>query len=255
MNGVVALIQKEWRINLDTPQGYVISIAFLLVSGFFFSSNLFLNGVADMRHWFGVLPMLYIFFIPAMAMRLLADELHDGTFELLATMPVRTVDIILGKYLSLLLHASLLLALTLIYPLTLSLLGDIDVGSTFAAYLAAWLLGALFAAVCLYASSLTSHATIAYIIGLMMLLVIYLATQVAPTLPVALQDLIVWLGPVNHYFYMVRGVVGFEDITLFVSLTVMFLSLSWFELERRGWRLRWLLLIYVKHCRKKRGRH
>ena len=236
MNVMIALCQKEWRISMDTPQGYVVSIAFLLASGFFFGSNLFLNGQADMRHWFAVLPMLYIFFIPAMSMRLLADELHDGTYELLATMPTRTWDIVLGKYFSLLGHITFLLGLTLLYPLTLSLLGDVDAGLMMSSYLAAWLLAASFAAICLYASSLTSHAMIAYIVGLILLLIIFLITQVAPTLSPALQDLIMLVGPINHYHHLLRGVVSLDDVMVFVVLIVGFLSLSWFDLERRRWR-------------------
>ena len=236
MSAMMALCQKEWRISLDTPQGYVVSIAFLLASGFFFGSSLFLNGQADMRHWFAVLPLLYIFFIPAMSMRLLADELHDGTYELLSTMPTRTIDIVLGKYLSLLGHITFLLALTWLYPLTLSLLGNLDMGIVFSSYLAAWLLAALFAAMCLYASSLTQHAMIAYIVGLILLLVVFLMTQASPTLPIVLQDWVALLGPINHYQQMLRGVVSLADVMLFISFTVIFLSLTWFALERRRWR-------------------
>jgi len=236
MSAMMALCQKEWRISLDTPQGYVVSIAFLLASGFFFGSSLFLNGQADMRHWFAVLPLLYIFFIPAMSMRLLADELHDGTYELLSTMPTRTIDIVLGKYLSLLGHITFLLALTWLYPLTLSLLGNLDMGIVLSSYLTAWLLAALFSAMCLYASSLTKHAMIAYIVGLILLLVVFLITQASPTLPIVVQDWIALLGPINHYQQMLRGVVSLADVMLFISLTVIFLSLTWFALERRRWR-------------------
>ncbi len=236
MSAMIALCQKEWRISLDTPQGYVVSIAFLLASGFFFGSNLFLSGQAEMRGWFAVLPMLFIFFIPAMTMRLLADELHDGTYELLATMPTRTIDIVLGKYLSLLGHITFLLALTLLYPLTLMLLGNVDMGVVMASYLAAWLLAASFSAICLYASSVTSHAMIAYIVGLILLLVIFLISQLSPTLTPYLQDVVAMIGPMNHYHQMLRGMVSLSDFMLFVCLTVCFLALSWFELERRRWR-------------------
>ncbi|MDQ6990083.1 MAG: ABC transporter permease [Mariprofundaceae bacterium] len=236
MHVIWALCQKEWRINLDTPQGYVVSIAFLLASGFFFGSNLFLNGQADMRHWFAMLPLLYIFFIPAMAMRLFADERKDGTYELLATMPTRTIELVLGKYCSLMGHLSALLLLTVLYPLSLALLGDVDAGLIAAAYLAAWLLAASFSAICLYASALTSHAMVAYIVGLILLLSLFLLTQVAPTLSPALQDVVVMLGPINHFQNMLRGVVSLADVVLFMALTIIFLALSWFELERRRWR-------------------
>jgi len=236
MRVISALCQKEWRISMDTPQGYVVSIAFLLASGFFFGSNLFLNGQADMRHWFAILPLLFIFFIPAMAMRLLADELRDGTYELLATMPTRTLDIVLGKYLSLMGHITMLLMLSLIYPLTLALLGDIDTGLIASSYLGAWLLAAAFSAICLYASAMTSQAMIAYIVGLFFLLALFLMTQVAVTLTASMQNIITLLGPINHYHNMLRGVVSLADVMLFMMFIVTFLSLSWFELERRRWR-------------------
>lgn len=236
MSAIQALCQKEWRISLDTPQGYVVSIAFLLASGFFFGGNLFLNGQADMRHWFAVLPLLFIFFIPAMSMRLLSDELRDGTYELLATMPTRTLDIILGKYFSLLAHLTILLLLTLLYPLTLSWLGNLDVGATLASYVAAWLMAAAFSAVCLYASALTSQAMIAYILGLMMLLFVFLISQITPVLPNAVQDVVVMLGPIHHFQNMMRGVIAADDVLLFAGMSVVFLALSWFELERRRWR-------------------
>ncbi|MDX8388161.1 MAG: ABC transporter permease subunit [Ghiorsea sp.] len=236
MSVMMALCQKEWRISMDTPQGYVVSIAFLLASGFFLGSNLFLNGQADMRHWFSMLPMLFIFFIPAMSMRLLADELRDGTYELLSTMPTRTIDIVLGKYLSLLGHITFLLGLTLLYPLTLSLLGNVDVGLILSSYLGAWLLAASFAAMCLYASSLTSHAMIAYIVGLVLLLVVFLISQVAMTLSPAIQDMITLLGPINHYHNLLRGVVSLDDVVLFLVFIVAFLTLTWFDLERRRYR-------------------
>jgi len=236
MSAVFALCQKEWRVSLDTPKGYVVSIAFLLASGFFFGNSLFLNGQADMRHWFAMLPMLYMFFIPAMSMRLLADELHDGTYELLATMPVRTWDIVLGKYASLLGHISFLLVLTLLYPLTLSLLGDVDVGTVAASYLGAWLLAAGFAAMCLFASALTHHAMIAYIVGFVLLLVVVLASQSMVMLPIWLQDWVAVLSPIDHYQHMMRGIVSFADVVLLLVLIVVFLSFTWFALERRRWR-------------------
>jgi ABC-2 type transport system permease protein len=114
-------------------------------------------------------------------------------------------------------------------------LGNIDVGTIMASYLGAWLLAALFAAIGLFASAVTSHAMIAYIIGLVLLLVIFLVTQAAPTLPILMQDWIVLLGPINHYQNMMRGVVSLADVMLFISLTVIFISLSWFALVRRRW--------------------
>ncbi|MDQ6960143.1 MAG: ABC-2 transporter permease, partial [Mariprofundaceae bacterium] len=123
MSPVSAIIWKEWRTAVDTPLGYVIAVAFLLAAGFFFGNQLFLMGQAEMRGFFAILPVLLMFFIPAMTMRSLAEEKRSGTFELLATLPVSTLQIVAGKYLAVLLQVVVLLGFTLVYPLTLATLG------------------------------------------------------------------------------------------------------------------------------------
>jgi len=232
---VWALAWKEWRVLLDTPLGYVVATAFLLVSGFFFGKNLFLFGQAEMRGFFEVMPLLLLFFVPAMAMRMLADELHDGSDLLLATLPTRSWEIVLGKYVALLGQVLVLLLATGLYPLSLALLGDIDPGQVLACYLAALLLAACDLAVCLYASALTRRAIVAYVIGLALLLGIYLLDAALTTLPPAWQELVALFSPIMHYRLMLRGVIGLDDIVLLVAWACVFLSLTWFQWERRAW--------------------
>ena len=233
---IISLCRKEWRIALDTPLGYVIAIAFLMLSGFFFSNNLFLIGQADMRGWFATLALLWMFFIPAMAMRMLADEKRSGTFELLATMPVTTLGIVLGKYMALCLQALVLLALTLLYPITLSWLGNLDTGQVLASYLAASLLACAYASVCLYASALTRYEVVAYILGFVCLLLLFLLFKAMPVFAPWVQDWLVLLSPLSHYQSMLRGLIRLSDVLFFMGITALFLSLTWFELERRRWR-------------------
>jgi len=227
---------KEWRVAMDTPLGYVVAVAFLLATGFFFGNHLFLAGQAEMRGYFNVMPLLLMFFIPAMTMRMLSDEQRSGTFELLATMPIRTIDIVLGKFVAVMLQVSVLLALTLFYPATLSLIGNLDSGQLFAGYLALWLLAAVYIAISLYASALTNHAVVAYVIGFGMLFGLFIMTQAMVTFSPASQDFITALSPITHYQLMLRGVIGLDDMGLFLSATAIFLTLTWFQLERRRWR-------------------
>ncbi|MDX8401196.1 MAG: ABC transporter permease [Mariprofundaceae bacterium] len=236
MNQVRAIVWKEWRQALDTPLAWVVATAFLLASGFFFGKNLFLIGQAEMRGWFAVLPLLLLFFAPAMSMRMLADERRDGTFELLATLPVPMTGIVLGKYLAVLTQMLALLALTLVYPLSLALLGPVDAGQIAASYLAAALLVAVDAAVCLYASALSRHAIVAYVIGFGLLLAVFLIGQAAPTLPPAAQGAVELVSPVSHYQAMLRGVIGLDDLALMAGAVVLFVALTWFALERGRWR-------------------
>ncbi len=236
MNRILAISWKEWRVALDTPLGYVVAIAFLLATGFFFGNHLFLVGQAEMRGYFSVMPLLMMFFIPAMTMRMLSDEQRSGTFELLATMPVRTIDIVAGKFVAVMLQVSMLLALTLFYPATLSLIGNLDGGQLAAGYLALWLLSACYIAISLYASALTLHAVVAYVIGFGMLFALFITTQAMATFSPASQDFITAVSPVAHYQLMLRGVIGLGDIGAFVSAAALFLALTWFQLERRRWR-------------------
>jgi len=236
MKQIWVLCGKELRVAFDTAQGAVVAVAFLLACGFFFSSNLFLMGQAEMRGFFAVMPLLLMFFIPAMAMRLLADELHTGTFELLATMPLSSLQLVLGKYLALLVQLLILFALTLLYPWSLSILGDPDGGRIAAGYLALLLLASGYSAVCLYASSLTRYAMIAYIIGFSLLFTMYLLSQAAMTLSPATQDWVQMLMPLPGYQSMLRGVIGIENIAYFLCITLLFLALTCFQLERRRWR-------------------
>ncbi len=236
MSRMLTLCWKEWRVMFDTPLGYVVATAFLLASGFFFGQNLFLVGQAEMRGYFSVLPLLLLFFIPAMSMRMLADEQREGTFELLATMPVRMLDIVLGKFAAVMLQITVLLALTLVYPLSLSLLGHVDAGQVAASYLAALLLAAAYAGVSLYASSLSSHAIVSYVLGFGMLLGLFLLVQAAATMPPSMQDWILMLSPVRHYQSMLRGVIALDDVVFLSGFAVLFIMLAWFQLERRRWR-------------------
>jgi len=236
MSRVLAITWKEWRVAMDTPLGYVIAVAFLLAAGFFFGNHLFLAGQAEMRGYFGVMPLLLMFFIPAMTMRMLADEQRSGTFELLATMPVQTVDVVAGKFVAVMLQLTALLALTLCYPATLALIGNVDGGQLIAGYLGLWLLAACYVAISLYASALTHHAVVAYVIGFAMLFALFIVTQTMATFSPASQDMITAISPISHYQLMLRGVVGLNDVGAFVAVVAVFLALTWFQLERRRWR-------------------
>ncbi|MDQ6976336.1 MAG: ABC transporter permease subunit [Mariprofundaceae bacterium] len=233
---IIALCRKEWRTCIDTPLAYVIGIAFLVTTGFFFSNSLFLVNEADMRGWFAVLPLLLIFFVPAMAMRFIADERRSGTFELLATLPVGTLTVVLGKFLSLFTQLAVLIGLTLLYPWTLSGLGTLDGGQMMVSYIALLLLAGSYAAICLYASALTGYEVIAYVFGLVLLLTLFLLLQVATLFPPFIQNVLTTLSPVAHYQSLLRGVLNLGDVVYLLMVIGVFISLCSFELERRRWR-------------------
>jgi len=235
MTPIFTLIWKEWRCAIDTPLAYVVATAFLLAAGFFFGSSLFLIGQAEMRSYFSWLPILFMFFIPALCMRLLADEQRLGTFEILCTLPITTTQLVLGKFLGIWLQLSLLLSMTLFFPLTLSTLGNIDVGQISVSYLAAWLLAGSYAAICLFASSLSKNAVVAYIIGFGCLLLIFLMGQIFMQFSASLQNSMELFSPIQHYQYMLRGIIGLDNLVCMLAIIFIFLSATTFQLDRRRW--------------------
>jgi ABC-2 type transport system permease protein len=182
-----------------------------------------------------MLPLLFMFFIPALTMRLLAEERHSGTFELLATLPVREVEIVAGKYLAVMLQLLLMLVLTLVYPASLSTLGNVDGGAVAASYLGALLLAGVYAAICLFASSLTRNAVVAYVLGFAMLLFFFLIGQASPEFSSAMQDWLTLVNPVDRYQSMTRGVITLGDVIFMLMLALAFTALTKFQLERRKW--------------------
>ena len=123
---------------------YIFMIVFLLASTWLFMAGFFLAGLADMRTYFDMLPWFALFFLPAVSMRLWAEDLRTGTMELLMTLPMKTRDIVLGKYLAALAFYGITLGGTLVIPVVLAFIGDPDLGATFGGYLAAFLLGGFY---------------------------------------------------------------------------------------------------------------
>lgn len=233
MNQVRAILGKEWTLYWDTPMAYVVAVAFLLTAGFLFSNRLFFMGVADLRPFLSWLPLLLMFYMPALAMRSLAEERRSGTFEVLATLPVTSWQIVLGKFAAVWLQATIVLLLTLEYPLSLLLLADLDLGQLGAAYLAVGLLAAVDAAVGVFASAMTRNTVIAYVLGFFILFAMFLIGQA--DWPLEIQDRIMEFNPVMHYQLMLRGVVALDDVMCLLSTTAIFLALAWYRLEKRRW--------------------
>ena len=229
--------QKELRSYFNSPVAYVILALFLLIAGWFFAAGLFLVGQADMRDLVGtVIPLAFLFFVPAISMRLIAEEKKSGTLELIVTMPVRDVEIVLGKYLAALGLLAAALLLTFAYPLTLSLLGDPDGGATFGAYLGLLLLGGSYLAIGVFTSSLTQNQIVAFITGFVLIFFLFMLDKVLLFFPGPIASIIEYLSVLYHFENMARGVIDTRDLVYFASLIVVFLYLAVRSLEARKWR-------------------
>ena len=167
------LTKRELDAYFGSPAAYVVLIVFLLFTGWFFSSTMFVENVASLRRMFDIAPLIFVFVIPAITMSLFAEERRAGTLELLLTMPVKDWQIIAGKLLAATLLIATAIGLTFIYPLSLSLMGDLDLGSVVGGYLGLLLYGMSCAAIGLYASSLTRNQIVAFIIGFAIIFGLY----------------------------------------------------------------------------------
>jgi ABC-2 type transport system permease protein len=235
LQNIVPIFQRELRSYFNSPIAYVVIIVFLVIIGWFFSSNLFLMNVASMRIIFELVPIVFLFFAPAITMKLLAEEMKSGTLELLTTKPVRDGEIILGKFLAawVLLVAALLP--TLLYVLTLAALGPLDPGPVLTGYLGLLLMGSVYIAIGLFASSVTENQIIAFILSFLIVLTLFLFDKILIYVPEGLTSILEFLAIDSHFSNIARGVIDTRDIIYFVSLLAFSLLMATVSLQRRKW--------------------
>ncbi len=170
LSNIGAIFRRELQSSFNSPVAYVVIVVFLAIIGWFFTSNLFLNNTASLRIVFELVPLVFLFFAPAVTMRLIAEEKKSGTFELLATRPIRDIEIVLGKFLAAWTLLAAALAPTLLYLITLEAIGSPDAGPVVTGYLGLLLMGGVYIAVGVFASSLTENQIVAFIIGFLIML-------------------------------------------------------------------------------------
>jgi ABC-2 type transport system permease protein len=239
MSSTLTIFRREFAAYFNSPIAYIFIIAFLVLNAGLFMTSFFLNGAADLRGFLGNLPFCVIFFIPAVSMRLWAEDKRLGTFELLMTLPMRAGDVMLGKYLAALAFYLVALAGTLPLAIMVQVLGNPDAGATLGGYVGAALLGALYLGIGTFTSGLMRDQISAVILGIMACFMIFIvgvgsvAATIDGWLPGVGSFLQHHLGLSGHYDMMMRGVIAIGDLTYFVGLTLVFLVLNTFWLEGR----------------------
>ncbi len=229
------IFKKELRSYFNSAVAYVVIVVFLAIVGWFHSSNLFLINVASLRLMFELIPPVFLFVIPAITMRLLAEEKKTGTIELLATKPLRDVEVVMGKFLAAWALIGVALLPTLLYYITIAFLGDVDNGPIIGGYLGLMLMAGVYVAVGLFASSLTENQIIAFIVGFVFVFALYMFDKILMYVPDFSASVIEFLGVDFHFSNIARGVIDSRDIIYFVSLLGFTLYLSVVSLERRKW--------------------
>jgi ABC-2 type transport system permease protein len=236
MANIWAIARRELYSYFVSPIAYVVGALFLVVSGFLFSIILGLSNEASMRSLFGNFAVIFLFIVPALTMRLLAEEQRTGTMELLLTAPVRDSQLVLGKFLGALLLLLGILAVTSIYPLVLVLAGNPDRGPILAGYLGVILQGAAFLAIGLFASSLTQNQVIAALLAFVILLLLWLADALGNFTTGRIGDLFRFLSITRHLDEFPRGVIDTRNVLYFLSVIAAALFFTVQSVQARRWR-------------------
>jgi len=231
-----AIFRREFGAYFNTPLGYIVVACFLLTFGFFFFYVFDVLGgqVASMRSMFRISPLVLAVLTPLVTMRLVAEERHSGTIELLLTLPVTEWQVVLGKYLAAVAVLATALLLTLSYPLTLALLGDLDLGPVCAGYFGLLLLASAYAALGLVCSSFATTQVVAGVAGLLACIFMWIVDKLAASLPGgAFTDLLRFLGFDHHFINLQRGVIDSRDLVYFASVIALSLALAVLLLRRQ----------------------
>jgi ABC-2 type transport system permease protein len=241
MRNVGIIMRRELASYFATPLAYVFILIFLvLASAFtFYLGGFYERGQADLEPFFSFHPWLYLFLIPAISMRLWAEERKTGSIELLMTHPLTMWEAVLGKFFAAWLFAGLALALTFPIWITVNYLGDPDNGVIFAAYLGSFLLAGGFLAIGSCASALTRNQVVAFILAVVGCFVVLLAgfpmvlDAFRAWAPGALVDAIASLSFLTHFEAIAKGVIDVRDVLYFAMLIGLFLLATAITLDVR----------------------
>lgn len=218
MQQVMHIFTKEFRAYFVSPIAYIVISVFLIVTGWFFFATFFLYDQANLRNFFGMLPLVFSFIIPAITMRLFSEEFNVGSYETLLTLPVTFLDVILGKFLASVAFIAAILIPTLAYPITVSFLGQLDWGPVLGGYTGALLLGAAFSAIGVFSSSLTRNQIIAFIISMAICFSLTLVDRMLFFLPQSILGILQYLGTDFHFQNISKGILDSRDILYFLSV-------------------------------------
>lgn len=223
MHQAVLIFKKEFKDYFTSPIAYIVIAIFLLLTGWLFFSTFFVYDQVDLRRFFNLLPFLFAIVVPIITMRLFSEELNVGSYELLLTMPVTHLDIILGKFFAGAALVAAILLPTVSYPIFISFLGDLDWGVVIGSYLGALLLGGAYAAIGLFASSLTRNQIIACIVGMIVCAILAIVDKMLFFFPQSILSTVAYMSAVTHFENIAKGIVDSRDLIYFLS--VIFIGL------------------------------
>ncbi len=231
MGHIAVIVRRELASYFATPLAYVFIVIFLVMAGSlaFFLGNFFDRGQADLQPFFTFHPWLYLVLIPALAMRLWAEERKSGTIELLLTLPISMTEAVIGKFLASWVFAGIALLLTAPFWITVNYLGHPDNGVILASYIASFLMAGAFLAIGACLSALTKNQVIAFVVTAAVCFVFTVSGSpivlgfVKGWAPEAVISTVAGFSFLTHFNAIIRGVIDLRDAVFFVSVIAFFL--------------------------------
>ncbi len=243
---MIQLLKKEITGFFSSLIGYIVIIVFLVTNSLFLwifpgEFNILDNGYASLDSLFILAPWVFLFLVPATTMRLFSDEKKSGTIELLFTKPFTDIQIVLAKYFAGVILVMFALLPTLIYFLSVYLLGsqvgNIDLGGTWGSYIGLFFLASIYVAIGVFVSSLTENQIVAFLLAVILSFFFYIGFESISSLAFleSISELVLNLGINEHYKSMSRGVIDIRDITYFLGVIAVFVFSTKMVLESRKW--------------------
>jgi ABC-2 type transport system permease protein len=239
LRNVCSIFKREFAAYFTTPVAYVFLIVFLALAGAltFYIGNFFDRNQADLEAFFTFHPWLYLFLIPAISMRLWAEERKSGTVELLLTLPLTLWDAVLGKFLAAWVFAGVALVLTFPFWLTVNFLGEPDNGAILAGYIGSFLMAGAYLAIGSCLSAATKNQVIAFVLAAAICFLFTLGGTnmvlgfASSVLPQSMVELVASFSFLNHFDQIKKGVIDLRDAIFFVSVMGVFLFATTLVLE------------------------
>ena len=231
MHHIAVIVRRELASYFATPLAYVFIVIFLVMAGSlaFFLGNFFDRGQADLQPFFTFHPWLYLVLIPALAMRLWAEERKSGTIELLLTLPISMTEAVIGKFLASWIFAGIALLLTAPFWITVNYLGHPDNGVILASYIASFLMAGAFLAIGACLSALTKNQVIAFVVTAAVCFVFTVSGSpivlgfIKGWAPQAVISTVAGFSFLTHFNAIIRGVIDLRDAVFFLSVIAFFL--------------------------------
>jgi ABC-2 type transport system permease protein len=244
---MLSIFRKEITGFFSSLTGYFVIIVFLLINSLFMwilpgELNILDSGYAGLETLFFISPWVFLLLVPAITMRMIAEEKHLGTIELLYSRPITERAIIYGKYLASVTLVLLSLLPGLIYYLSVYYLGEehgnLDIGGTWGAFAGLFFLAAIYASIGIFASSLTENQVIAFIVAVLLCFILLAGFDSFAYLPglKKLDEVIIGLGISEHYKSISRGVIDIKDVAYFLSVVVIFNEATRLKMLSRKWK-------------------